>query len=38
MPAGKNRWRYPIRNVRKFFGVPDDERIKSLAVLFRSGA
>jgi hypothetical protein len=38
VPAGKNRWSYPIYNVRKFFGVPDDERIKSLAILFRSGA
>ncbi|WP_026969101.1 hypothetical protein [Algoriphagus terrigena] len=37
-PVGKNKWEYPIGNIREFFGVPQDEKIYKLAVLFRSGA
>jgi rhodanese-related sulfurtransferase len=36
-PDGKNRWTYPVGNVRRFFGVPSDEKILRIAVLFRSG-
>jgi hypothetical protein len=36
-PAGKNKWTYSIRNVRRFFRVPKDEKIYKIAVLFRSG-
>lgn len=36
-PAGKNKWTYTIKNVRKFFGVPEDEQIYKIAFLFRSG-
>lgn len=38
IPAGKNKWKYKIKNIRNFFQVPNDEQIKSIAVLFRSGA
>ncbi|WP_168171906.1 hypothetical protein [Algoriphagus sp. A40] len=37
-PVGKNNWEYSIPNIREFFGVPRDEKIYQLAVLFRSGA
>ncbi len=36
-PDGKNRWTYSLRNVRQFFGVPKDEKIYKIAILFRSG-
>jgi hypothetical protein len=35
-PAGENQWNYTIHNIRKFFDVPDDEKILRLAILFRS--
>ena len=37
-PDGSSQWSYSISNIRKFFGVSDDEKIISLAILFRSGA
>jgi hypothetical protein len=37
-PLGKNKWSYSIPNIRKFFAVEKDERIVSIAILFRSGA
>ncbi len=37
-PVGENKWSYLIPNIREFFGVANDEKIISLAVLFRSGA
>jgi hypothetical protein len=36
-PAGKNKWTYSIKNVRRFFRVPEDEKICKIALLFRSG-
>ena len=36
-PAGENKWSFEIPNIRKYFGVPDDERILQIAILFRSG-
>ena len=36
-PVGTNSWSYTIPNIRKFFGVPGNEKIESLAVLFRTG-
>jgi hypothetical protein len=36
-PAGKNKWTYSIRNVRRFFKVPKDEKMYKIAVLLRSG-
>jgi hypothetical protein len=35
-PSGDNKWSYRIDNIRKFFEVPDDEKILKIAVLFRS--
>jgi len=35
-PAGDNKWVYKIHNIRKFFGVPDDEEILQVAILFLS--
>jgi hypothetical protein len=35
-PAGKNKWSYRIQNLRKFFGVDEDEQIYKLGILFRS--
>jgi hypothetical protein len=35
--TGNNSWSYTIPNIRKFFGVPEKEKILSLAILFRSG-
>ena len=35
--VGKNQWSYTIKNIREFFVVEKDERIISLAILFRSG-
>lgn len=32
-----NQWSYSINNIRRFFKVPEKERIKELVVLFRSG-
>lgn len=37
-PAGKNKWTFTIKNIREFFAVDPDEKIISLAILFRSGA
>jgi hypothetical protein len=31
-----NKWSYSIHNVRKFFGVPDDEKIIRIVLVFRS--
>jgi hypothetical protein len=36
-PVGTNSWSYTIPHIRKFFGVPDSEKIESLAILFRTG-
>jgi hypothetical protein len=36
-PAGKNKWTYEIPDIRKFFGVHDNENILKLALLFRAG-
>ena len=36
-PAGENRWSFSIHNIRRYFEVPDDEKIMKIAVLFRSG-
>jgi len=36
-PQGKNKWSYKIHNMRNFFGVPGNEKIIQLAILFRSG-
>ena len=36
-PTGKNSWSYTIPNIREFFGVKGNERLISLAVLFRTG-
>lgn len=36
-PAGKNKWTYSVKNVRRFFRVPKDEKIYRIALLFRSG-
>ncbi len=36
-PAGKNQWTYAMGNIRQFFGVPGDEKIFRIAILFRSG-
>jgi hypothetical protein len=35
--SGENKWSYTIRNIRRFFDVPDDEKILKIAILFRSG-
>jgi hypothetical protein len=35
-PAGENKWNYSIQNIRKFFEVPEDERILQVAIIFRS--
>ena len=35
-PVGENKWSYSIHNIRKFFDVPDDEKILKIAILFRS--
>lgn len=32
-----NQWSYSINNIRRFFKVPENEKIKELVVLFRSG-
>jgi hypothetical protein len=37
LPLGNNRWSYTIPNIRKFFGVPKEEKIERLAILFRTG-
>lgn len=36
-PAGENKWTYKIPNIRKFFAVPENEKIQKLAILFREG-
>lgn len=36
-PAGKNKWSYTIPNIRKFFGVKENEKVFELAILFREG-
>jgi hypothetical protein len=35
--AGRNQWTYEIPNIRKFFGVAENERIQNIAILFRQG-
>lgn len=37
-PIGKNKWSYTIPAIRSFFDVEADEKIISIAILFRSGA
>jgi len=37
IPAGKNKWSYTIPNIRKFFGVKENEKVSELAILFREG-
>lgn len=37
-PAGVNKWKYTITNIRSFFGVPAGETIKKIAILFRDAA
>jgi hypothetical protein len=37
IPAGKNKWKFSIKNIRQYFGVGKDERIFNLAILFREG-
>ena len=34
---GNNRYQYTINNIRNFFGVPSNEKIKKIAILFRNG-
>jgi hypothetical protein len=36
-PAGKNKWKFSIKNIRQYFGVGKEERILNLAILFREG-
>jgi len=36
-PSGNNKWTYKIPNIRKFFAVPENERIQRLGILFREG-
>jgi len=36
-PTGKNSWSYSISNIRDFFGVKGNEKLLSIAVLFRQG-
>ena len=36
-PAGNNKWIYKIPNIRNFFAVPENERIRKLCILFREG-
>ncbi len=36
-PAGKNKWKYKISNIREFFKVGNDEKILNLVILFRAG-
>lgn len=36
-PEGANRWSYTIPNVRNFFGVPENEKLLNIAILFRAG-
>jgi hypothetical protein len=36
-PAGKNKWKFSIKNIRQYFGVGKDEQILNLAILFREG-
>ena len=37
IPAGRNKWKFSIKNIRQYFGVGKDERILNLAILFREG-
>lgn len=34
---GNNRWQFTITNIRAYYGVPAEETIQKIAILFRSG-
>jgi hypothetical protein len=34
---GDNKWQFTITNIRDYYGVPENESIQKIAILFRSG-
>lgn len=36
-PGNENKWSFTINNIRSYYGVPAEERIIKIAILFRSG-